>query len=115
MEQPEGINILPGMTAKVTAVFESGSLTENISASIQVPAVAVVASDTGGAMVWVVDASDMTVHKRDVELGEVTGKDAIYITRGLSVGDRVAVAGVHKLREGMKVRLMDQEREGRSE
>jgi multidrug efflux pump subunit AcrA (membrane-fusion protein) len=40
---------------------------------------------------------------RAVKLGELTGGD-VEIVDGLQPGDRIAVAGVTFLREGMKVR-----------
>ena len=59
--------------------------------------------DAGGEQVaWVV-GPDETVARRPVKLGGATG-GRVEIAEGLQPGDRVAVAGVTFLREGMKVR-----------
>ena len=51
---------------------------------------------------WVI-GPDQTVTRRPVKIGEATGGQ-IEIVDGLQPGDRIAVAGVTFLREGMKVR-----------
>ena len=57
----------------------------------------------GEQVAWVVGAGWQTVARRPVKLGEATGGQ-IEIAEGLQPGDRIAVAGVTFLREGMKVR-----------
>jgi hypothetical protein len=47
---------------------------------------------------------DMTVTKVPVQVGDMVGND-IRITQGISQGQRVVVAGVPYLTEGMKIRL----------
>jgi len=51
---------------------------------------------------WVI-GPEQTVTARKVKLGEASG-GRIEILEGLQPGDRIAVAGVTFLREGMKVR-----------
>ena len=53
-------------------------------------------------MAWVIEPGQ-TVSRRPVKLGEAMGGQ-IEIAAGLQPGDRIAVAGVTFLREGMKVR-----------
>ncbi|MCH7548939.1 MAG: efflux RND transporter periplasmic adaptor subunit [Candidatus Krumholzibacteriota bacterium] len=102
MKQPSEINVLTGMTAQVT----SKTTVTNTSGGVNViPAVAVFEDDEGKSCVWVID-EEMTVHKREVVPGEITGVGEIVIEDGLNPGDRVAVAAVAQLREGMKVRLL---------
>jgi multidrug efflux system membrane fusion protein len=55
--------------------------------------------------VWVVQAN-RRVRLRPVKIGEF-GDDQVQVLEGLVDGDVVVVAGVHKLREGQKVRLED--------
>lgn len=55
------------------------------------------------AAVWIVGA-DNTVSLKPVTLGEMAG-DAVSVTAGLSGGERIVAAGVHKLSAGEKVRL----------
>jgi RND family efflux transporter MFP subunit len=101
MKAPEGVNILPGMTATVVA---SAQLGESSGEKHVVPAIAVFADEAGNSNVWVVDPDSMTVHKRKVTTGNLTGKDSIQILEGLNSGEKIAVTGVVQLREGVQVR-----------
>ena len=101
MEQPEQLNVLPGMTATVTWSVRGERPRPD---RFIVPTLAVFADESGQAQVWLVEATTMTVQKRQVETGELTGRDSIEVIEGLQSGDTVAVTGVSKLREGMKVR-----------
>jgi multidrug efflux pump subunit AcrA (membrane-fusion protein) len=51
---------------------------------------------------WIVGA-DGAVSPRPIQTGDVAGGE-IEITEGLEPGERIAVAGVSFLRDGMKVR-----------
>jgi len=104
MPQPDGINILPGMTAEVVGRARAGAVTA--AANIVVPAVAVAADESGGSYVWVVAPGDMTVSKRPVTTGELVGTDEIEIVDGIEGGELVAVSAVSRLREGMPVRKL---------
>jgi len=57
---------------------------------------------SGEQVAWILGA-DQTVTRRPVKTGEATGSQ-IEILDGLQPGDRIAVAGVTSLRQGMKVR-----------
>ena len=103
MPQPKEINILPGMTASVRSYVAYEDLKEKII--LIVPSIAVFADDNGASCVWVVSPDDLTVHQRKVKIGAVTGTDSIQILDGLSPNERIVVAGVNELREGMKIRL----------
>ncbi len=46
---------------------------------VTIPAHAVFSDPEGGANVWVVDESSLTVHRRPVSAGPVTGSDGIII------------------------------------
>jgi RND family efflux transporter MFP subunit len=105
MEPPEDINVLPGMTGQVIMIDKTPGLETEVT-DFAVPSFAVVANPDGDPYVWIVDPEDMTVSKRPVKLGRVTGKEQIWITDGVSEGERIATAGVHHLEEGMQVRLM---------
>jgi len=99
MKSPPGMNLLPGMTATVTPTYRrAGSQGDRIL----VPISAVFKDGTGEQVAWVVKP-DQTVSRRPVKIGETTGS-RIAILEGLEAGDRIAVAGVTFLREGMKVR-----------
>lgn len=106
LEPPEEIDVLPGMTGQVVVVDKDRATRTEVT-DFAVPSFAVVADADGDPYVWVVDPESMTVSKRMVELGPVTGEDQIWITAGVSEGERIAVTGVHHLKEGMQVRLME--------
>src|ERR1043166_1851272 len=59
--------------------------------------------------VWLVDPDQLTGFLRDVTVLRYEN-DRVLISAGLATGDRVVVAGVHKLRPGMKVRLAEDAR-----
>jgi membrane fusion protein, multidrug efflux system len=99
MQAPTGVNVLPGMTASVALKFRRASI---LGGRMLVPISGVFRDSTGEQIAWVVNADD-TVSRRPVKLGEATG-DRIEIVDGLQPGDRISVAGVTFLREGMKVR-----------
>ncbi len=106
MDQPEEADILPGMTAKVTAYFS-----DKRQQYIIVPALAVLDAPGNKPYVWVYDQSSGVVHKRFVKIGELKESCCIKITQGLKPGEIIVVAGVTKLKEGMKVRPWEHQRE----
>ena len=99
MKSPPEVNLLPGMTATVTATYRRARV---LGGRILLPVTAVFKDAAGEQIVWVVGSDDV-VSRRPVTMGTATG-DRIEITDGLQPGDRIAVAGVTHLREGMKVR-----------
>jgi RND family efflux transporter MFP subunit len=99
MKAPEDPRLLPGMTATVTLGYRRAGI---LGGRILVPVSAVLKDAGGEQVVWVV-GSDQTVARRPVKLGEATGSQ-LEIVGGLEPGERIAVAGVTFLREGMKVR-----------
>lgn len=106
LEPPEEITILPGMSGQVIMIDREDDGDTEVT-DFAVPSFSVVANADGEPYVWIVNPDDMTVSKRMVKLGQVTGKDQIWITEGVSAGERIATAGVHHLEEGMQVRLME--------
>lgn len=102
MDQPEGINILPGMTA---TVIGKRSSSEAMPSRIVIPAISVMEDPQAQAFVWVLKPETMTVHKTKVTAGEMTGSKSILILGGLTGGEQVVTSGVTKLQEGMKVSI----------
>jgi multidrug efflux system membrane fusion protein len=98
MQSPPDVNLLPGMTGTVNLTYRRATI---LDGRILIPAAALV-EDSGGRGVWVVGA-DGAVTRRAVKVGEATGA-RVEILSGLEPGDRIATAGVTFLREGMKVR-----------
>jgi membrane fusion protein, multidrug efflux system len=99
MKAPPGVTVLPGMTATVIVDYHRASI---LGSRILVPISAVFSDPSGEQVSWVL-TPEKTVKRRLVKTGEATGGQ-IEIVDGLQPGDRIAVAGMTALREGMKVR-----------
>jgi RND family efflux transporter MFP subunit len=99
MKAPSDVNILPGMSATVALTYRRAGILGN---RILVPISAVFRDSKGEQSAWVI-GPDETVSRRPVKLGEATGSQ-LEIVEGLQAGDRIAVAGVAHLFEGIKVR-----------
>jgi RND family efflux transporter MFP subunit len=105
MPRPD-VTILPGMPATVT---ETIKVDTGKAKGFLLPADAVPVDTHGKYFVWILTGEQsgvFTVQRQDVEVGEMTG-DRITVTKGVSAGDRIAAAGVHILRQGQKVSLLD--------
>jgi RND family efflux transporter MFP subunit len=104
MPAPEDAVILPGMTVTVREYQKAPAASEAIAYAVPIDAVPI--DDQGNYFVWVVkDAADGTgtVHRTDVTVGDMVQND-ILVLDGLSQGDRIALAGVHLLQDGQRVR-----------
>ncbi len=109
MPAPKDVTILPGMTATITPYRKQ--LEDDEAAGFAVPIDAVPVDELGTYHIWkiVTDSSGrLSVHRVDVQVGEMVYDDIIILS-GLLKGDRIATAGVHLLREGQQVRLLDLE------
>ena len=104
MPRPKSINILPGMTATVEGTPQTNGTN---SPRIVIPAIAVTEDAQKQSYVWILNRETMTVMRKDVNVGELTGSDGIEILAGLSTGDQIVTAGVTKLIQGMKVTIWD--------
>jgi len=104
MPQPDDIALLPGMNAlvRLEATIKSDV---DFEARIRIPAIAVMGADDEGSYVWIVDQHEMTVNRKRVEIGQMSGNDGIFITDGLMGGELLVVAGMKSLQEGTKVQL----------
>jgi RND family efflux transporter MFP subunit len=71
---------------------------------IEIPAAALVKGN-GGPAVWIVDASDLTVSMRSVDVVRHE-PDKVVVSAGLQPGETVVTAGVHVLHPGQKIRLL---------
>ena len=100
---PTEVNLLPGMTVSVDVDLSNIQNSEN---ELVLPVSAVVGDIEKDPTVWVVNEESMTVIPKVVQLGTMAGS-SINVTGGLEPGERVVVAGVSFLREGMKVRLLE--------
>ncbi|MCU7842993.1 MAG: efflux RND transporter periplasmic adaptor subunit [Candidatus Thiodiazotropha sp. (ex Monitilora ramsayi)] len=102
MEEIDGVTILPGMTANVTADLSSLNSEDVIHT---VPSSAIVGDYKLDPTAWVVDEESMTVNPQPVKVGRLLG-DRIQVLEGLEEGDRIVTAGTPFLIDGMKVTIM---------
>ena len=112
MKTPEGVQVLPGMSATVSA--DMRRIMGKDADQIVLPVEAVFAAEdqpltNEERYVWKYDPASQQVSRTTVEVGELTS-NGILIASGLSSGDQVIAAGVHFLKEGQKVRPMIKER-----
>ena len=107
MDQPEDINILPGMAGKATGEPDTSEMGK-LAIGKQVPVTAILSpDDIEKTYVWIIDEQSNSVSKREVTIGKLTDT-GIMVTDGLQAGDLIAIAGVHYLREGMEVRILEE-------
>ena len=111
LPNPEGINVLPGMSA--TVIANIGKLFENQSQGMVVPIEAVFSAEeealnAADKYVWVVDPDTMRATRKAVQVGQLSGA-SIAILGGLNEGDIIISAGVNSVQEGMLVRAMERE------
>lgn len=101
MPRPEGLRILPGMTATVVLEFSQGA-----SDTVEIPPTALVADVDGRYFVWLFDRDSGMVSRRYVEAG-VPHADSVAISTGLASGELIVAAGAQQLHDGMRVRALD--------
>lgn len=92
----EGVQL--GMTANVFLSAEGGAKTAVL------PATAVFQQGNAPS-VWVVDDHTQTIHAKTVQVAQYR-QDAVTITGGVQDGEKVVRAGVHKLFDAEKVRII---------
>jgi RND family efflux transporter MFP subunit len=113
MPAPEGMNVLPGMSA--TVIADLSSLYRSIASELtMIPIEAVYSAETEPLdseerHVWVVDPETMRATDRRVRVGQLTG-NRIAILKGLEPGELIVAAGVNTVTEGMLLRRMQRER-----
>ncbi len=100
---PAGLKLLPGMSATVVPFADTATAAD---APLVVPLTAVASDATKDRFLWVV-GTDGQVARRVVRTGDIRGGDVV-ITSGLEPGEHIVIAGVSALREGMKVRPLDE-------
>jgi RND family efflux transporter MFP subunit len=99
MKAPADVNLLPGMSATVTLTYRRAHV---LGDRTLVPISAIAKQPSGDQVAWLIGPDD-TAKSRPVKVGAAAG-GRIEILDGLGPGDRIAVAGVSFLRDGMKVR-----------
>lgn len=108
MDQPEDIEIFPGMAGR-----SSGRVVlpdTKADDGYNVPLNAIFSDDGERSLVWVIDGTTLTASKREVE--KVAATMTGMRVRGVEPGEWIATTAVHVLREGQKVRLPQLEQGG---
>ncbi len=101
MPNPKDVCINSGMTAEVT-----GETPDRAGgASVNIPFSSVFGEPKGDTFVWVL-GKDGTVRLRKVEVGRIMD-DMFLVEDGIAAGETVIAAGVHALREGQKVNVIE--------
>jgi RND family efflux transporter MFP subunit len=105
MDPPDDMNIKPGMAGKLTA---QADLPTGAQGGIEIPLAALFSPPDDPekrSFVWIVDPQGSTVARREVSVQRMTPRGALVA--GLEAGQRVVTVGVHHLREGQQVSLLD--------
>lgn len=112
MDQPEDVFILPGMAGEARAdLSQISEERKQLQSKIIVPLAAVFSpGESEENFVWVVNEQTGTVSRRAVVTG-VLKSTGLIIEEGLTAGEWIAIAGVHRLREGQSVRLQPAQEE----
>ena len=101
MDQPEGIEVLPGMAGRAKA--DSIRRVRDAAERIIVPVSAVFAGPGEAEhRVWVVDPTTGTVSAREIVVSEVLSV-GLAVQSGVTPGEMIVTAGTHYLREGQRV------------
>ncbi|SMG36746.1 efflux RND transporter periplasmic adaptor subunit [Dethiosulfovibrio salsuginis] len=103
MEVPDGIRLFPGMAAEVSGKIKYGGTGKVYRIPIEA-----LLSDDRGSGVWVV-GEDLRVQWTSVEVTHL-GDGHVDVKGHIEAGDRVVTAGVHVIREGQSVRLLEGKR-----
>lgn len=95
----------PGMNAMVNVAFK-----DTVAGRTEIPSSALFRQD-GQTCAWVYDEKNGTIEKRTVDVESLDSEGNAVVEKGLSAGERIVVAGVHKLTDGMAVKPVNVESE----
>ena len=104
VDQPDDVQILPGMAAVVRGKPETDA---KVAGEDLVVPPSVVFTDEAGQQSYVWTVEGQKVARRPVKTGKLTPV-GIAITEGLKPGDLVVSAGVFSLRENQAVRILEE-------
>jgi RND family efflux transporter MFP subunit len=106
MDPPDDMDIKPGMAGRLTARADLPPDAREIGIEIPLAALFAPPDDPEKrSYVWIVDPDALQVGRREVTLQQLTPWGARV--QGLEPGERVVTVGVHHLREGQRVSLLD--------
>lgn len=105
MQQPKDIEILPGMAGNAKGHVEQTKIKNKFT----VPASAVMTTDPEKkTYVWVINPKTQQVTQCEIIIGELT-PTGISVIKGLHEGAWVVTAGIHSLKEGEKVIILNEQ------
>ncbi len=112
MPKPDGIFIVPGMTANVS--IELNEIIEGLGGYVLVPIESVFSPpqdrlEEQTYAVWKLNPTNMMITQHAIEVAGILD-DGIKVTKGLIAGDRIVAAGVHSLTNNTQVREWVKER-----
>lgn len=110
LPMPKEEYILDGMAVEVTSKDEKVGLELNVGINVPIEAIFNADGDELGRenkFVWVLN-DDSTISRKQIRTGKAS-KTSIQVLDGLALNDKVVVAGVSRLRDGMKVEVVKQE------
>lgn len=97
---PQGMNLAAGMTAEVTIHYLPDQ-----QVLYRLPVSAVFEKD-GGAFVWIYNAAGQQVSARQITPVEILKDGQMIVSAGVQPGEVIVSAGVHSLKEGMRVEVL---------
>lgn len=89
----------PGMVGESIFTFKTAK------PFLTIPLEAVLSLPSGKRYVWIYREETSNVTRREISVGKLT-RSGIQVVTGLSPGDIIAIRGVHRLTEGLKVTLL---------
>jgi len=99
------IKVAAGMSCRVTIILKDAA---DVKSRIIIPIASIFEGDLDNStMVWIINTDNNTVKKQSVVAGKLVGHDGIEVTDGLSVGEQIVIAGVHRLSEGDTINNID--------
>lgn len=98
-DQTRRYSLSPGMTCQITMQVEQSAKNE-----VAVPLTAIYSPASGGESVWIVKGD--SVVRQSIVLGQLFGRSMVTVTSGLKGGEEIVVAGVYRLQEGQKVKII---------
>ena len=102
---PDQVKVSAGMSCRVNIIMTQ---TQDDEGRVIIPITAVFERDSDdNTAVWIINPENNTVEKQNVVIGDIIGNDAIQIVEGLTFGQQIVVAGVHRLTEGDKVNILE--------
>ena len=101
VDEARRYRLSPGMTCQISMH------TDGQSDGVAVPLTAIYAPAEGGEYVWVV-VGDTTVRQQPVVLGNPFGQAMVQVLKGVAVGEKVVTAGVYRLQEGRRVKILNE-------